>query len=277
MEKSCYIWTYDGSHAKAAEIAATGATVAWLKAGGDGGITWIPDPTPERWENEQWDDAYLAPLTSRGIECRPWFYNHLGDADKESVLTALAHRWSDDIALNPEVEWRVQHAESPYTNLTAGNSFAWTWVTDLIGRCLERFNKAPRIWFSSCPSWGDFPYEGYAAACHGAHPQHYWHDALMARGENQVEAHYRRAGAALPCVPILTACREYDDAGVLALAHSALLHPIDGFSAWEAGNRSYQADAMRRAYLLLPADSTPPAATLDPVAALARLVANLGG
>jgi hypothetical protein len=30
------------------------------------------------------------------------------------------------------------------------------------------------------------------------------------------------------------------------------MHPIEGFSSWEAGNAAWQADAMRQAYALLP-------------------------
>lgn len=256
LEQSVYFWYFDGSVAQAARVAATGAGLAWLKAGGDRGIVWIPGAPTGGFARPQWDDAYLEPLTSRGVEGRPWFYNWPAEADKGAVERALAHRWSDAIVLNPETEWRVQSPESPYTNLAKANEYAAAWVNDLRARLVRLFGRAPAIGFSSVPSWADFPYEGFAAACAFAHPQHYWHDAMMARGENQVEAHYRRTPLEA-CVPILTACREYDDAGVLALARSALLHPIAGLSAWEAGNSAFQAEAMRQAYALLPADKVP--------------------
>lgn len=264
-ERSVYFWYYDGTDAKAQQVADTGATLAWLKAGGDRGVAWIKDPAPEGFENEQWDDAYLRPLTARGIACRPWVYNWPVDADKEVVLTVLAARWSDDVGLNPETEWRVQSPHSPYNTLAQGNAYAAAWVRDLKARTLARFGRVPRLWVSSCPSWSDFPYEGFMAECDGAHPQHYWPDELMAddgetgseRGEDMVEAHLRRAGKAKPMVAILTACREYDDAGVVGLAQNALgdYPDLAGFSAWEAGNRAFQADAMRRAYALLPVDN----------------------
>lgn len=254
-EKSVYFWYYDGSPTKAQQVADIGATLAWLKAGGDKGIVWAPGEPTGGFARPQWDDAYLRPLTSRGVECRPWFYNWPVEGDKGAVVRALAHRWSDSIALNPETEWRVQSPHSPYNTLSKGNEYAAAWVRDLRAQLVARFGRSPLIGFSSCPSWADFPYEGFAEVCDFAHPQHYWPDALMARGENQVEAHYRRTPQE-ECTPILTACREYDDAGVLALAHSALLHPIAGFSAWEAGNGAFQAEAMRRAYALLPEDDT---------------------
>lgn len=255
FERSVYFWYYRGDReAKAAEVAAIGATLAWVKAGGDRGVVWTPGEPTGGFAIPQWDDRHLAPLMAGGVECRPWFYNWPGEEDKGAVLRALAHRWSDAIALNPETEWRVQSPHSPYNSLAAANDYARAWVDDLRAQIAARFGRVPAIWFSSCPSWADFPYEGFAAACAGGHPQHYWHDELMARGENQVEAHFRRAPHS-PCVALLTACREYDDAGVLRLAESAQRHPIAGFSAWEAGNGAFQADAMRRAFALLPAES----------------------
>lgn len=263
-EKSVYVWNYRGGDAKAEQIRATGATLAWVKAGGDQGVVWIPGGGRPSWALPQWDDTYLAPLTSRGIAAYPWFYNWPGEEDKGAVVRALEHRWSDAIALNPETEWRVQSRYSPYATLAQGNEYAFAWVMSLRERIEDRFRKVPRIWFSSVPSWGDFPYEGFHNACDGAHPQHYWHDNLMPndgetgaeRGEDQVEAHLRRVGKAKPCVPILTACREYDDAGVLDLARGALgdYPDLAGFSSWEAGNASWQADAMRQSYALLPED-----------------------
>lgn len=262
MERSVYFWHYDGTHNKAEQLRVIGATVAWLKAGGDRGIAWIRDPAPEGFENEQWDDAYLSPLVNRGIDCRPWFYNWPVRADQLVVLTALAARWSDVIALNPETEWRVASPHSPYTSLAAGNRYAAEWVRQLRALIQASFGRVPLIGYSSCPTWRDFPYEGFDEACDFAMPQHYWPDELFPptdgetgseAGEEQVEAHLRRAGKAKPCVPILTACREYDDAGVVALAENALFdYPeLAGFSAWEAGNAAFQADAMRRCYLLL--------------------------
>jgi hypothetical protein len=63
------------------------------------------------------------------------------------------------------------------------------------------------------PTWTDFPYEGFAQACDQAEPQHYWPRDLLAGGKDQVEAHIRRAGPTMPCVPILTCSREYEDSG----------------------------------------------------------------
>jgi hypothetical protein len=113
--------------------------------------------------------------------------------------------------------------------------------------------------FSSVPSWTGFPYEAWCDGTDQAEPQHYWHKELLAnvygRDYDQVGYHYiRTTDHTKPCIPILTACREYDDAGVLALAHTALAYPIAGFTSWESGNSAYQYAAMRAAYLMLPRD-----------------------
>lgn len=248
IERSAYVWNYDGTAGKAQQIADTGASVAWVKAGGDQGVAWIPGVPRPAWALPQWDDAYLAPLTTRGIAAYPWFYNWPGEGDKTAVLRALAHRAAPVLALNPETEWRVHSQHAPYNTLAEGNRYAEAWVRSL----RAQLPQGTRVGFSGVPSWVDFPYEGFAAACDFGHVQHYWPAELL-QGEDQVEAHYRRAPGC-PCIPILTACREYDDAGVLGLAVSALMHPIQGFSAWEAGNAAYQADAMRQAYALLPVE-----------------------
>lgn len=271
-ERSTYVWYYDGTAAKARQIADTGATIAYVKAAGDRGIVWAPGEPTGGFARPQWDDAYLAPLTALGVACYPWVYNWPGEADQEATARALARRPSPVVVLNPETEWRVQSAHSPYSSLAAGNAYAAAWVRDL----RARLPAGTRIGYSSVPSWADFPYEGYDAACDFAMPQHYWHAHLMARGEDQIGAHLRRVGTARPCVAILTACREYDDAGVLQLAHDALRQYPDlaGFSSWEAGNAAWQAEAMRRAFALLPAEREGRGATGSPaIDLLARLLA----
>lgn len=251
-ERSVFFWYYDGSDAKAQQVADTGATIAHIKAGGDRGIAWIPGAPNGGFARPQWDDAYLAPLTRRGITCHAWTYPWPHEADKDVCLRLLAHRWSDRLILNPESEWRVHNAASPYNTLAQANAFAREWVRDLRARIVQRFGRAPQIEFSGVPSWSDFPYEAFGEECAAGLCQHYWPDELLG-GENQVEAHYRRAPGC-PCIPILTACREYDDAGVLRLAASALMHPIGGFSAWEGGNSAFQAEAIKQAFAMLPSD-----------------------
>lgn len=251
-EKSAMGWYYDGTDSKAQQVADTGATVAWVKAGGDGGVAWIPGAPTGGFANHQWDEGYLTPLTSRGVECRAWYYNRPVPEDQRVVGDTLAVRWSPSICLNVETEWRVGTPSSPYNTLAQANAYAEAWVRTLRQQIGARFpdRYMPTIGFSSCPSWADFPYEGLAAGCDFAMPQHYW-PANLLNGEDQVTAHYRRAPQT-PCVAVLTACREYDDAGVLDLARSALLHPVAGLSAWEFGSAAYQADAMKQAYALIP-------------------------
>lgn len=272
-ERSVYFWYYDGSDGKAQQIADIGANRAWIKAGGDGGIAWIKDPAPEGFENEQWDDGYLMPLTSRGIPCFAWFYNDPLTVDQTVVLTALDARWSDTIVLNVETEWRVGTPTSPYNTLAEANAFAERWVNDLKAALKAHFGRVPSIGYSSCDTWADFPIEGFEAACDFAMPQDYWPDNLMApdgetgseAGEDMVEAHLRRCGNAKPCIPILTMCGEYPPQQAVAIGANALLDDpdLDGFSAWEAGNSGFQAEAMRLAFALLPPDVSAPAPAHD--------------
>lgn len=251
-ERSTYVWnapsTQAGRRALAARLVETGCTRVWLKAGGDNGYIWTPtQPNPPSWLQPQWQESWIADFAP--LEVLPWMYNWPGEADKTAVLRALAHRAAPVLALNPETEWRVHSQHSPYNTLAEGNRYAEAWVRSL----RAQLPQGTRVGFSGVPSWADFPYEGFAAACDFGHPQHYWPAELL-QGEDQVEAHYRRAPGC-PCIPILTACGEYDDAGVLRLAASAMLHPIEGFSSWEAGNAAWQDDAMRQAYALLPVDN----------------------
>lgn len=267
MIRSVFLWYYDGSNAKAAQIADTGANVAYVKAGGDNGVVWIPGAPTGGFARPQWDAAYLAPLVAAGVTAYPWFYVWPVAVDEDAVIAALHHRLADTLVLNAETEWRVQSPANKFASLADANAAARAWVDDLRHTLRANFNREFRIGYSAVPSWTDFPYEGFAAACDFGLPQHYWPASLLG-GEDQVMAHYRRAPQS-PCVATLTACREYDDAGVLDLARSALAHPIAGLSSWEAGNSAWQADAMRQAFALLPADKVvegPPIAPRPTVA-----------
>jgi hypothetical protein len=139
--------------------------------------------------------------------------------------------------------------------------------------CRQELGRVPSFWLSSCPTWSDFPYEGFAAECDGFLPEHYFPDNEMApdgeqgdeAGEDMVEAHIRRVGRDKPCVPVVTCCGEYKDGtkvgpydpySVVGLAENGLgdMPELDGFCGWEAGNSAFQADAMRQVYSLLPED-----------------------
>jgi hypothetical protein len=257
-ERSAFIWTLPTGAATreaiAVAVAAGGTRKLYIKAGGDNGAAvWIPGVPLPSWARPQWDDAYLAPFTARDIAVVPWVYNWPNRADIDATIAALRHRWADELVLNPETEWRVQSPVNAYRSLVEANEDAERWVATLESDLRDEFGRVPRLGFSSVPSWPDFPYEGFAAACDFALEQHYWFPSDIAGGLDEVGWHLRRAGKAKPHVPVLTASREHDDAGVVRLARNALAQDPDlaGFSSWEAANGAYQADAVASAYALL--------------------------
>lgn len=251
--RQCYVWdlpaTDAARQALAATLAAIGCRALRVKAGGDDGGVWIPGGHIPAGAGPQWDFAWLAPFGVAEIMPTPWFYNWPTAADQAGIVAALAHRDAAEIALNPEAQWRVQSSANSFQSLAEANAAAGTWVAQL----RAMLPHPVRIAFSSCPTWADFPYEGFAAACDQAEPQHYWPASAFLDGEDEMMAHVRRAGTAKPCVPILSASGQYSDAGVMTLARSALgtLPGLAGFSAWEAGNTAFQATALRDAYALL--------------------------
>jgi hypothetical protein len=258
LERSAFIWTLPTGAATreaiAVAVAAGGTRKLYIKAGGDNGAAvWIPGVALPSWARPQWDDAYLAPFTARGILCVPWFYNWYGDADLNAIVRAVGYRPSAELVLNPETEWRVQSSANPFRTLDEANEAAFRWVIYLRDNIRDIEQLEPRIGFSSVPSWPDFPYEGFARACDFALEQHYWFPSDIAGGLDEVGWHLDRAGKAKPHVPVLTASREHDDAGVVQLARNALAQDPDlaGFSSWEAANGAYQVDAVAASYALL--------------------------
>lgn len=256
--RQSYAWDLPAADAARRALAATlegiGCRALRVKAGGDDGGVWIPGGHIPAGAGPQWDAAWLAPFVAAGIEPTPWFYIWPTAADQAGIVAALAHRDAAEIALNPEAEWRVQSNANSFRTLADANLAATLWVHQL----RAALPHPVRIAFSSCPTWADFPYEGFAAACDQAEPQQYWPASAFLNAEDEVMAHVRRAGTAKPCVPILSASGQYSDAGVVALARSALLTlpGLAGFSAWEAGNSAFQASAIQQAYALLPVEAT---------------------
>jgi hypothetical protein len=251
-DRQSYAWNLPKTAALrevlAVALVADGTRHLRVKAGGDLGAVWVPGGRYPDSAGPQWDDGWLAHYTAKGIRVSPWFYVWPAVVDKEAIAKALNHRDADELALNAETEWRVSSPDNTFRSLAEANVYAEAWVRDL-----RTWLPHPvRIAFSSVPSWADFPYEGFAAACDQAEPQHYWFAEAIG-GKTQVGWHVARAGRDKPCVPILTASREYDDIGVVELAHDALadLPTLAGFSSWECANAAYQHSAMRQAYALL--------------------------
>lgn len=265
MLKHTFCWylpsTDEGRKDFAQTRLAEGCQEVSIKAFGDGGVRWLAKFPRPSWAAPQWDVSYLDDLA--GLNVTFWGYP-LPEVDSEftAIVDVLRTHDSYEIILNPETEWRVSSPKNSFQNLAQANAYAAGWVARLKGLLYKEFGAVPKISFSSVPTWADFPYEGFAQACDVAYPQHYWPDNAFTpndgetgdeAGEDEVEAHIRRSGRAMPCIPILTACGEYDDAGVIALAENALgdFPELDGFSSWESGNSAYQGAAIAHCYTLL--------------------------
>lgn len=245
MEKRAYVWNLPADRAAhARRLRADGVECVQVKAGGDDGRLW-----------QAWSDRNATkPYRDAGLRVIPWFYTWPTRADIDVVVRAMDAHPFDEYSLNPEVEWRTDSPANNWNTIEQANEAASIWLQGM-ERALPSVMRA----FSSVPSWVGFPYEAWADGCWQAEPQHYWPKELLAnvygRDYDQVGYHYiRTPDPNKPVIPILAASREYNDAGVVALAESALLWPIDGLTSWEAGNSSYQYAAMREAYLLLPPD-----------------------
>lgn len=275
--RSVYVWGTNGPRdlravrLLAGRLKGIGTEQVLVKAFGDLGDVWIEGRHLPSYANPQWSPAWLQPYRDLGLEVTPWGYPWPDHRDIEACVEALEAVWCDEVILNPESEWRVHWASSPYNTLAEANRYARDWVRRLKARCQEEFGKVPRLGLSSCPTWADFPYEGFMEECDFALPEHYFPDNEMApdgetgheAGEDMVEAHIRRAGRDKPCYVVVTACGEYKDGSpkndyepysVVGLARNALgdMPDLDGFCAWEAGNGAFQADAVAQVFALVP-------------------------
>ncbi len=256
-QRSAYIWNTEasqaGRQAKRDQLVAGGCDQVLIKGFGDTGTAHAGAATVPGDVWPQWSDAICADYAP--MDATLWGYPWPGDTDITACVDALRRRWSAEVVLNPETEWRWQNSNAnSWNSLAEANAAAEAWMDRLIAACQAAFGRVPSFGCSSCPSWYDLPYEGFMKKCDFALPEHYFFHRLMAGGEDMVQAHIRRAGTSKPVYPVVTACGEYDDAGVLQLGTDALAdYPnVQGFSSWEAGNGAYQADAVRRVYALLP-------------------------
>jgi hypothetical protein len=244
MEKQTYIWYLPNDRrAHAKRLRAIGVTHIRIKAGGDDGRLW-----------EQWTDLAAAqPYRDEGLTVSPWFYTWPTPGDQAVVLRAMRAQPFEEYALNPEVEWRTDSNANTWNTVEQANIAAAEWL-DQMERTVPSIKRA----FSSVPSWVGFPYEAWCAGCDQDEQQHYWPRNMLAdvygKDYDEVGYHRLRGGDELPCIPIITACQEYPDAGVIALAKNALMDfpNLDGFSSWESGNSGFQWAAMAAVYNILP-------------------------
>lgn len=277
MEKQTYLWnlpTDRAAHAR--RLVEIGVEHVRVKAGGDTGRLW-----------KQWSEpAATQPYRDAGLRVTPWFYSWPVQGDIDVVVAAIRAQPFDEYALNPEVEWRTDSGENPWNTVAQANEGAATWLGKM-----EAALPSVRRAFSSVPSWIGFPYEAWCAGCAQAEPQHYWPKNMLAdvygHDYDEVGYHRLRGGDALPCVPIITACKEYPDAGVIALAKNALADfpNLDGFSFWEAGNAGFQWAAAAASLALLPEtialvtgeDGQTARSYVDPQTGQAMTLINWGG
>ena len=247
MEHQTYIWNLyparDARKAHAKRLREIGVTHVQVKAGGDDGRLW------ESWTNH---DA-VAPYREEGLYVSPWFYTWPTVADREVVRRAMAAQPFERYSLNPEVEWRTDSNRNPWRNIGEANEGADAWLL-----AMEQLLPSIERRFSGVPSWTGFPYEAWCRHCDAAEPQHYWPRNMLAdvygRDFDEVGYHRLRGGDEIPCVPIITASREYVDPAVVALARGAFADfpTLDGFSFWEAGNAAFQWDAAKAILDFLP-------------------------
>lgn len=242
-----YLWNLPLTEAArvqhARQLVANGVLHVRVKAGGDDGRLW-----------ESWADPRATqPYRDAGLRVTPWFYTWPTEADIDVVLRAMRAQPFDEYALNPETEWRTDSQHNTWNTVAEANEGAHDWL-----RRMEATLPSVRRGFSSVPSWTGFPYEAWCAGSAQAEPQHYWPRNMLAdvygKDYDEVGYHRLRGGDALPCVPLITACQEYNDPAVVALAKGALADfpSLDGFGSWECGNAGYQWDAMAAVYKLLP-------------------------
>lgn len=245
IERSSYAWNLPTNcEPLAARLAAGGCNRIWVKAGVDNpGLRTV-------WK--QWTDGRCEAFVAVGIEVCPWFYIYPEDPAPQwdTIARALRARPSLTIALNAEVEWDGISEEE-----------VRSWIAGLRLLLRGRDLMVDSIGFSSVPSWDGgkwggsiyhaFPYEAFVLCTDFDMPQDYWMDPDQADYEN------KRNVDNSPVIPILTACGEMTDAGILARARKTLAEckNLVGFSAWECANGAYQFDAIAGAYAMLPQDN----------------------
>ena len=244
MEKSTYAWNLPADCGPlATRLAASGVNRIWIKAGVDNpGLRTV-------WK--QWADSRTEAFVAVGIDVCPWFYVYPEDpaTQIDTIVRALKARPSTIIALNAEVEWdNVPEADVKF------------FIASLRFALVNAGLRVEKIGFSSVPSWDgqkyggspyhNFPYEAFVLYTDFDMPQDYWMQPDQAAYENL------RNIDNSPVIPILTACGEMTDAGIIERATKTLAEckNLAGFSAWECANGAYQFDAIAKAYTMLPPD-----------------------
>lgn len=232
--------------AHATALQQSGCTRALVKAGGDGGRVWSQYGLPS------------AAYNNYAIADVPWLYATPDEIEWAAAVGALRRKWSDELILNPEIEWWGKSRE-----------FTLAWLDGLRRAIRAAHGRAPLIGWSSVPTWQQFPYEAWSEGCDGTEqPQVYWR---LSRA-NQVQASNNRARRGATIVPILPACQSEDSGGDgmswtdgalagLVTAINTGLRDQRGYSGWQSGatgtggqaRGDYAHAAMRAAYDSLPA------------------------
>lgn len=203
MERSAWVWYYSPPLPDGARLQGAGCTLAIVKAVWEG--------PPARAAGQ-----YAEALNGLRVPVVPFTYP-LGGAQAgteiAALTTALAGSKPRKIVLNPEDPWRGVDAAT---------------VGPYVAAVRAAVPGVP-VWFSSVPTWADFPYEAWCAACDGSYPQCYpgYGDVLAAEaarnvtGKPVVPVAGNWAGAA----PVADGTRLVTDTRV----------PVAGLSFWQAG------------------------------------------
>lgn len=206
MERSAWVWNDVPPVPDYRRLRLAGCDLAIVKA------VWEGPPARVA------DQYARAVGEAGGVPVAPFTYP-LGGGQTAAEIAALvaAVRGAPlppKIVLNPEDPWR---------GVDAGT------VAPYVAAVRAALPGIP-IWFSSVPSWADFPYEAWCAACDGSYPQCYpgYGDQLGA------EAARNRTGK--PVIPIAA-----NWSGASPLQDGARLAgdrrvPGAGLSYWQAGS-----------------------------------------
>lgn len=205
MERSAWVWNNAPPTPDPARLRLAGCGLAIVKA------VWEGPPARVA-------DQYAAAVATSPLPVAPFTYP-LGGAAADSEIAALvaavrAAKLPPKIVLNPEAPWRGADAGT---------------VAPYVAAVRAALPGIP-VWFSSVPSWADFPYEAWCAACDGSYPQCYpgYGDQLAS------EANRNRTGK--PVIPIAANWYGSDplqDGARLAVDRRV---KIGGLSFWQAGS-----------------------------------------
>lgn len=250
-ECSGMAWNLPGNLIRlASQLAAGQCTELWVKAGVDNpGLRTV-------WQ--QWSDGRCNIFEEYAIKPLAWFYCYpeAGPTQWDTIARALEARNSQRICINVEVEWDGYSRD-----------YVYSWWDGMISTLRSRGHNMP-VGFSSVPSWDrdhggtgsryiDFPYEAFCEKASFSMPQ-----AYFSNSPDQIKWENPRNTTNNPVIPVLWAPGDapgvnfFTDDEIVDYAQQIIgeCEHFQGFSSWVVDLPTYQFDAMRRSYELIPAE-----------------------